>query len=142
MECFLGDIELSLSASTSGRLQLRTKGMAQDGATRGGMFHGEMDRCRESQGWTMACSRMPEHDGKNEGEDSPKQACSCWFARHSCLARSGANLYPPGFVWLANAELSFSGVTFVLVFLLLFKLRPFVQLFLEMHAPRQPRAVS
>ena len=26
--------------------------MAQDGGTRGGTFHGEMDRCRESQGWT------------------------------------------------------------------------------------------
>ena len=23
---------------------------------RGGAFHGEMDRCRESQGWTTACS--------------------------------------------------------------------------------------
>ena len=32
------------------------KGMAQDGGTRGGTFHGEMDRCRESQGWTTACS--------------------------------------------------------------------------------------
>ena len=35
-------------------------------------------------------------DGKDQGEDSPKQACSCWFARHSWLATSGANLYPPG----------------------------------------------
>ena len=26
---------------------------------------------------------MPECDGKNQGEDSPKQAGSCWFARHS-----------------------------------------------------------
>ena len=30
--------------------------MAQDGGTRGGKFHGEMDRSRESQGWTTACS--------------------------------------------------------------------------------------
>ena len=29
-------------------------GMAQDGGTRGETFHGEMDRCRESQGWTIA----------------------------------------------------------------------------------------
>ena len=58
-------------------------GMAQDGGTRGGTFHGEIDRCRESQAWTTACNSMPEHDGKDSGEDSPKQACSCWFARHS-----------------------------------------------------------
>ena len=58
-------------------------GMAQDGGTRQGMFHGEMERCRESQGWTTACSSMPERDGKDQGEDSPKQAGSCWFARSS-----------------------------------------------------------
>ena len=29
-------------------------GMAQDGVTRGGTFHGEMDHCRESQAWTTA----------------------------------------------------------------------------------------
>ena len=56
-------------------------GIAQNGGTRGGTFHGKMDRCRESQGWTTACSRMPERDGKDQGEDSPKQAGSCWFAR-------------------------------------------------------------
>ena len=48
-------------------------GMAQSGGTRGGTFHGEMDRCRESQGWTTACSGMPERDGKDQGEDdSPR----------------------------------------------------------------------
>ena len=26
---------------------------------------------------------MSERDGKDKGEDSPKQAGSCWFARHS-----------------------------------------------------------
>ena len=40
-------------------------GMTQLGRTRGGTFHGEMDRCRENQGWTTACSGMPERDGKN-----------------------------------------------------------------------------
>ena len=35
------------------------------------------------QGWTTACSSIPERDGKDQGEDSPKQAGSCWFARHS-----------------------------------------------------------
>ena len=55
--------------------------MAQNGRTRGGKFHGEMDRCREKQGWTTACSGMPERDGKGQEEDSPKQAGLCWFAR-------------------------------------------------------------
>ena len=56
--------------------------MAQDGGIRGGTFHDEMDRCSESQGWTTVCSRMPEREGKDQGEDSPKQADSCWFTRH------------------------------------------------------------
>ena len=50
-----------------------------------------MSRCRESQGWITACSSMPERDAKDQGEDSPKQAGSCWFARHSLLGISGAN---------------------------------------------------
>ena len=40
--------------------------MTQNGRTRGGTFHGEMDRCRRNQGWTTACSGMPEQDGKDE----------------------------------------------------------------------------
>ena len=55
--------------------------IVQGGGTRGGTFHGGMDRSRESQGWTTACSSMPERDGKDQGEDSSKQAGSCWFAR-------------------------------------------------------------
>ena len=51
--------------------------MAQDDGTRGGTFHGEMDRCRESQGWTTACRSMTERDGKGQEEDSPKQEWSC-----------------------------------------------------------------
>ena len=71
-------------------------GMVQDGGTRGETFHSEVDPRRESQGWTTACSSMPERDGKDQGKDGPKQACSCWFVRHSWLATSGANVYPPG----------------------------------------------
>ena len=56
-------------------------GMAQDGGTRGGTFHGEKDRCREIQGRTTACSSMSERDRKDLGEGHPKQAGSCWFAR-------------------------------------------------------------
>ena len=56
--------------------------MAQDGGTRDIKFNAEMDRCRESQGWTAACSCMSERDGKDQEEDSLKQAGSCWFGRH------------------------------------------------------------
>ena len=44
-------------------------GMAQNGRTRGGTFHGESDCCRQSQGRTTACSiyRMSERDGKGQG---------------------------------------------------------------------------
>ena len=41
-------------------------GMAQDGGTRGGIFHYKKNRCRESQGWTTACSSMPERHGKDQ----------------------------------------------------------------------------
>ena len=44
----------------------RRGGMAQNGGIRGGTFYDEMDRCSESQGWTTACSRMAERDGKNK----------------------------------------------------------------------------
>ena len=75
--------EFSPSTSTSGRLQprMRGNGAEQRKTRRGGTFHGEMDRCRESQSWTTACSDMPERDGKDQGEDSQKQAGSSWFGR-------------------------------------------------------------
>ena len=58
--------------------------MAPDGGTRGGTFHGEMDRCRESiTGLRHAVSCMPERDEKDQGVDRPKKACSCQFARQS-----------------------------------------------------------
>ena len=56
-------------------------GMAQNGGPRGGTFHLEMDRCVGSQDWATTCSSMPERDGKDHGDDSPKQTNSCWFAR-------------------------------------------------------------
>ena len=39
---------------------------------RDGKFHGEGDRCRESQGWTTKCCGLPERDGKDQVENSPK----------------------------------------------------------------------
>ena len=46
-------------------------------------FMAKMDRSRKKQDWTTACTGMPERDGRDQGEDSPKQAGSCWFA-HPC----------------------------------------------------------
>ena len=75
MGCFLDDLRaFGINAD-----QWTTA--AQDGGTSGGTFHAEMNRRRESQGWTTACSGMPERDGKDRGGDSPKQAGSRWFAR-------------------------------------------------------------
>ena len=90
--------EVSASTPTSGRLQPRKGEMAQDGGTRGGTFHGEMDRCSESQGWTTACSSMPKRDGdgKDQGEDSPKQASSCWFTHHSLISHKWRELVSSG----------------------------------------------
>ena len=48
---------------------------------------GEMDRCRDNQGWTTACSRIPERHGKDQGEDSPKQ-CGLVLVRSPLLAMS------------------------------------------------------
>ena len=58
--------ELSASTPTSRRLQPRTRGngaerwnKGQNISWRNGSLH------RENQGWTTACSRMPERDGKD-----------------------------------------------------------------------------
>ena len=96
--------ELTPSTPTSG--SPGRAGMAEDGETRGGTFHGEIDRCRESHDWATACSNMPERDGEDQREDSPTQACSCWFARHSWLATSGASLYPRG-VFICRRHFAF-----------------------------------
>ena len=110
MGCFLDDLGAFGINADQWMTAAQDEGghlMAQNGRTKGGTFHGEMGRCRESQGCTTACSSMPERDRKNQGEVSPKQACSCWFVRHCSLATSDANLYPPGV--FADAILPFSG---------------------------------
>ena len=96
MGCFLDDLRaFGINADQWTTAAQDEGGMAENGGTRGGTFHGKMDRCRESQGWTTSCSRMPERDGKDQEEDSPKRAGSCWLARPCLLATSSANLYPP-----------------------------------------------
>ena len=134
--------EPSASTPTSGRLQPRTRGSGAGPGTRGGTFHGEMDRCRESQGWTMACSSMTQCDGKDHGEDSPKQAGSYWFARHVWLATYGANLFPPGGCRVVFLWCYFCFVLFRFFFFLSLKPWPFhmlrsIVLQYDMCAPRR-----
>ena len=119
------------------------EGMAQNGGTRGGTFHGENNRCRGSQGWTTACSRMPERDGKDQGEDSPTQTGSCWFARPSLLtSHKWRELVSSGGLVCRCHDAFFWCYTFVLLcFVFVFKLsslkpRPFVQSSFDMQAPR------
>ena len=117
MVCFLDDLRaFSLSKPTSGRLLYCSPGrggMAQDGGTRGGTFHGEMNRCRQSQGCTrvqyaVVYSNVTGRTKKRITQS--KQGCSCWFARHkSQVARTCILRAFFGFPIL----LSFSGVTFV-----------------------------
>ena len=38
----------------------------------------------------------PNVTGRTKEGIAQNKACSCWFARHSCLATSGAKLHPPG----------------------------------------------
>ena len=83
MWCLLDDLRAFGINRPVGDCSPGRAGMAQDDGTRGGMFHGEMDRFREGQSWATAYSSRPERDGKDRGKDSPKQACSCWFARKS-----------------------------------------------------------
>ena len=71
--------ELSASTPTNGRLQPRTRGNGAERQNKGrniswrnGSLHRE-PRLRHA----MVCPR----DGEDQGEDSPKQAGSCWFAR-------------------------------------------------------------
>ena len=44
---------------------------------------GEDFRILHSVGWATACSGIPERDGSDRGQDSPKQAGSCWFAHQT-----------------------------------------------------------
>ena len=66
--------------------------MTQVGGTRGGAFLGEMDRCREVRAGlrhaglrhAVVCPNVTGRAIERIAQRaSPKQACSCWFARHS-----------------------------------------------------------
>ena len=66
--------ELLASMLTSGRLQPRTRGNGAERQNKG--------RSISWQNVSLQKKARPERDGKDQGEDSPKQAGSCWFARH------------------------------------------------------------
>ena len=91
MRCFLDDLGAFGINGDQWTTAAQGEGewVAQNGRTRGGTFHGKINRCRESQDWTTTCSGMPERDGKDQGVDNPKQAGSCWFARPCLLATGG-----------------------------------------------------
>ena len=80
--CFLADLRAFGISADQWTTAAQNEGeWRRTAEQRGRMFHGELSRYRETQGWTTACSRMPGRDGKDQGEDGPKQAGSCWFAR-------------------------------------------------------------
>ena len=85
----------------------RRVGMAQNGGTRGGTFHGEMDRSRESQGWTTASSRMPERDGKDQEE------CSVDLKPGDCemVVDGGGHFSPASYRWCTQMSLLLSSST-------------------------------
>ena len=78
----------SASTPTSGRLQPETRGngAGQRNKRGGGKWIAAEKVTKPGLDYT-ACSGMPERDRKDQGEreDIPKQADSCWFARHNIL---------------------------------------------------------
>ena len=77
MGCFLDDVRAFGINAGQWTTAAQDEGELRKTAEQGAKFHDEMDRYRESQGWVMACSGMPKHDGKDQEEDSPKQTGSC-----------------------------------------------------------------
>ena len=121
--------------------------MTQDGETRGGTFHGEMDQCTKSQDWTTRNAVIYPNVTRRTNE---RKAQSKQRTRAGSLAivdkpQVTRVCIPRAF--LACKCRVVSGVTFVMfcfafVFLLSLKPRPFFQSFFDTHALRQPNAVS
>ena len=78
MGCFLDDLRaFGINAdqwTTAAQDEGEWRRTAEQGAEN---FMEKWIVAEKNQGWTTACSGMPERDGKNQEEDSPKQAGSC-----------------------------------------------------------------
>ena len=86
-------------------------GMAQDGGARGGTFHGEKDRCRESQGWLRHAVICPNVTGRTKERTAQSKR-----ARAGSLAIVDSPQVARTCILQADVVLSFSGVTFILCF--------------------------
>ena len=82
MGCFLDDLRaFGINAdqwTTAAQDEGGWRRTAEQGAEH---FMAKWIAAEEAICWTTTCSRMPERDGKGQGEDSPKQAGLSWFAR-------------------------------------------------------------
>ena len=58
-------------------------GIPQDGGTRGGAFHGEIDPCREVRDGLRHAVVCPNVTGSAQRRKAQSKQYSCWFARHS-----------------------------------------------------------
>ena len=84
MGCFLDDLRaFGINADQWTTAAQDVVGKWRRAVNKGRDVSCEMNCCRESQEWTKAYSSMSKRDGNDQGEDSSKQASSCWFARHS-----------------------------------------------------------
>ena len=80
MGCFLDDLRAFVINADQWTTAAQDEGERQN---KGRNILWQNGSLQNEQDWTTACSGMPERDGKDQGEDSPKQAGSHWFAR-SC----------------------------------------------------------
>ena len=108
-----------------------------------------MDRCRKKQGWTTACSGMPERDGKGKVEDSPKASGLVLVRSPLLTSHKWCELGPSGrlvcrchdvFLWCYVCFVLLCFASFF-VFMLSSKPRPFVQSSFDMQAPRLPHVL-
>ena len=82
MGCFLDDLRaFGINAdrwTTAAQDEEEWRRTAEQGAEH---FMAKWIVAEKNKAGLTACSGMPERHGKNQGEDSPKQEGSCWFAR-------------------------------------------------------------
>ena len=80
----------------------------------------------KTSGQVKVCNNMFERDRKDQGEGSPKQACSCWFARHSRLATvARTHILLGGFLMPYCLSLTLSVSCLVFVIILFFFVAPY-----------------